>query len=150
MSSRFHALNNLATNTVKAEYSTKITGLFAENVFTHQTARQFLSDEAFKSLMGSIKSGQKIDRAMAAQIANGIRAWAETKGVKVTHWFNKNPTLLLFPVVVYGPLLRQGATPPGILPPRLLSWISAMEKRFASLRSLFLIPGNHWIIKRRF
>jgi glutamine synthetase len=88
MSSRFHALNNLATNTVKAEYSTKITGLFAENVFTHQTARQFLSDEAFKSLMGSIKSGQKIDRAMAAQIANGIRAWAETKGVThFTHWF---------------------------------------------------------------
>jgi glutamine synthetase len=68
--------------------STKITAIFAENVFTHQVARQFLSDEAFKSLLGSIRAGQKIDRSMAAQIANGIRAWAETKGVThFTHWF---------------------------------------------------------------
>jgi glutamine synthetase len=51
-------------------------------------ARQFLSDEAFKSLLGSIRAGQKIDRSMAAQIANGIRAWADTKGVThFTHWF---------------------------------------------------------------
>jgi glutamine synthetase len=66
----------------------KITAIFAENVFTHQVARQFLSDEAFKSLIASIRAGQKIDRAMAAQIANGIRAWAESKGVThFTHWF---------------------------------------------------------------
>ncbi|HYK55194.1 MAG TPA: glutamine synthetase III, partial [Flavisolibacter sp.] len=62
--------------------------IFAENVFTHQVARQFLSDEAYKSLMGSIRAGQKIDRSMAAQIANGVRAWAESKGVThFTHWF---------------------------------------------------------------
>jgi len=89
MSLRFTALNNLLTSEgVSPEDSTKITAIFAENVFTHQVARQFLSDEAFKSLMGSIRAGQKIDRAMAAQIANGIRAWAETKGVThFTHWF---------------------------------------------------------------
>jgi glutamine synthetase len=88
MSLRFQALNNLATPTRTPDYSTKITAIFAENVFTYQTARQFLSDEAYKSLMGSIKSGQKIDRSMAAQIANGIRAWAESKGVThFTHWF---------------------------------------------------------------
>src|SRR5688572_15280947 len=88
MSLRFHALNNLSGITVPNDYSTKITGIFAENVFTQEVARQFLSDEAFKSLMGSVKAGQKIDRVMAAQIANGIRAWAETKGVShFTHWF---------------------------------------------------------------
>ena len=66
----------------------KITAIFAENVFTQQVARQFLSDEGFKSLINSIKAGQKIDRAMAAQIANGIRAWAESKNVShFTHWF---------------------------------------------------------------
>jgi glutamine synthetase len=89
MSLRFHALNNLF-EPVKTEpvSSAKITAIFAENVFTHAVARQFLSDEAFKSLMGSIKSGQKIDRAMANQIGNGIRAWAESKGVShFTHWF---------------------------------------------------------------
>ncbi len=90
MSLRFHALTNLQTAIPAAspETFTKVTALFAENVFTHQTARQFLSEEAFKSLMASIKAGQKIDRTMASEIATGIRAWAETKGVShFTHWF---------------------------------------------------------------
>ena len=86
---RFKAIDNLATGqnvTIKA--STKITGIFGENVFTHKTARQFLSDEAYKSLLASIKSGKKIDRNMGSQIANGLRAWAESKGVThYTHWF---------------------------------------------------------------
>jgi glutamine synthetase len=89
MSLRFSALNNLlVSEKIQPENPTKITGIFAENVFTHQVARKFLSDEAYKSLITSIKAGQKIDRAMASQIANGIRAWAETKGVShFTHWF---------------------------------------------------------------
>ncbi|MDB5197815.1 MAG: glutamine synthetase type [Flaviaesturariibacter sp.] len=88
MSLRFEALKNLNAKNSSNEYSTKITAIFAENVFTYQTARSFLSDEAYKSLMGSIKSAQKIDRSMAAQIANGLRAWAESKGVThFTHWF---------------------------------------------------------------
>ena len=89
MSLRFSALNNLlVSEKVQTESPTKITAIFAENVFTLQVARKFLSDEAYKSLVASIKSSQKIDRAMASQIANGIRAWAETKGVShFTHWF---------------------------------------------------------------
>jgi glutamine synthetase len=90
MSLRFDALQNLLESgkTSPEVAATKITAIFAENVFTHSVSRKFLSDEAYKSLMGSIKVGQKIDRAMAAQIANGIRAWAESKGVShFTHWF---------------------------------------------------------------
>ncbi len=89
MHPRFNALSNLFTpEKTLHESSTKITGIFAENVFTYQVARQFLSDEAYKSLMASVKAGQKIDRSMANQIANGIRAWAESKGVShFTHWF---------------------------------------------------------------
>ncbi|MES1214194.1 MAG: glutamine synthetase III, partial [Bacteroidota bacterium] len=89
MSLRFNAIQNLSANTdvVMKDFG-KITGIFGANVFTHKTAREFLSDEAYKSLMTSIKAGQKIDRAMANQIANGIRAWAESKGVThFTHWF---------------------------------------------------------------
>jgi glutamine synthetase len=38
--------------------------------------------------MASVRAGQKIDRAMANHIANGIRAWPEAKGVShFTHWF---------------------------------------------------------------
>ncbi len=72
----------------KAPGNSKITGIFGENVFTLKTGREFLSDEAYKSLAGSIKSGKKIDRTMANQIASGLRQWAETKGVThYTHWF---------------------------------------------------------------
>jgi glutamine synthetase len=73
---------------VTIENSSRITAIFGDNVFTPKTAREFLSDEAYKSLMSSVKAGQKIDRSMANQIASGIRAWAEAKGVThFTHWF---------------------------------------------------------------
>ncbi|MFZ4771480.1 MAG: glutamine synthetase III, partial [Ferruginibacter sp.] len=87
---RSHALENLTSNPVevKVSGSSKITAIFNENVFTLKIARQFLSDEAYKSLVSSIKGGKKIDRVMGGQIANGVRAWAESKGVThFTHWF---------------------------------------------------------------
>jgi glutamine synthetase len=86
---RFKAINDLThSNGTAVEGSTEITGIFGENVFTLKTAREFLSDEAYKSLLTSIKGGKKIDRAMANQISAGLRQWAESKGVThYTHWF---------------------------------------------------------------
>jgi glutamine synthetase len=85
---RFKALSQISSTAPEVSATDKVTTIFAENVFTHQVARQFLSDEGYKSLMASVKNGQKIDRAMANQIAFGIRAWAESKGVThYTHWF---------------------------------------------------------------
>ncbi len=87
---RFKALEGLSYNSteVSVPNSTKISPIFGENVFTLKTAREYLSDEAYKSLMASIKSGRKIDRVVANQIATGLRAWAESKGVThFTHWF---------------------------------------------------------------
>ncbi len=90
MSLRFNAIGNITNEStgVPIPSSTKITGIFNENVFTVKTAREFLSDEAYKSLVTSIRGGKKIDRIVANQIANGLRAWAESKGVThYTHWF---------------------------------------------------------------
>lgn len=89
MSLRFNGLTNLVSgSSVKVDSPAKITSIFASNVFTLKVAREFLSDEAYKSLQASIKAHQKIDRAMANQIASGIRSWAESKGVThFTHWF---------------------------------------------------------------
>src|SRR5579864_7641655 len=86
---RVKAINDLSTKTpVELDGSKKITAIFGENVFKLSTAREFLSDEAFKSLTGSIKGGKKIDRLVANQIAAGLRQWAELKGVThYTHWF---------------------------------------------------------------
>jgi len=90
MSLRFQAISDLTNepNVISEVNAKKITTIFGENVFTLKTAREYLSDEAYKSLTGSIKGGKKIDRAAAGSIANGIRAWAESKGVThFTHWF---------------------------------------------------------------
>ena len=89
MSLRFDAIRQLTDkSSVQVGTPNKTTTFFASNVFTIKTAREFLSDEAFKSLRASVKAGMKIDREMANQIANGMRAWAETKGVThYTHWF---------------------------------------------------------------
>jgi glutamine synthetase len=90
MSLRFQAINNLTKDTAQPgpEGPTRITAVFGDNVFTLKTARQFLSDEGYKSLVNSIREGKKVDRAVAGQIANGIRSWAEAKGVThFTHWF---------------------------------------------------------------
>ncbi len=89
MSLRFQAINGLLNSPNEVAVGTsKVSAIFNENVFTLKTAREFLSDEAYKSLRSSIRGGKKIDRTVANQIAAGIRGWAEGKGVThFTHWF---------------------------------------------------------------
>lgn len=86
---RFNALDTVfERKSTAVSGSTKITAIFGENVFTLKVAREFLSDEAYKSLVASVKGSKKIDRTVANQIAAGIRHWAESKGVThYTHWF---------------------------------------------------------------
>lgn len=87
---RLNALHELFSNSKFYEVppSKKITGFFGENVFDLKTAREFLSDEAYKSLVSSIKNQTKIDRKMGDQIASALKGWAESKNVThYTHWF---------------------------------------------------------------
>ncbi len=90
MSLRFEIIEDILTHPTITftQNDAKITDIFGENVFTLTVARQFLNEDAFKSLSASIKSSKKIDRSVANQIANGLKAWAQTKGVShFTHWF---------------------------------------------------------------
>jgi glutamine synthetase len=87
---RFNAIKNLTSRDqdIRSYDNKKVTALFASNVFTAKAQREYLSDEAYKSLSTSIKTGSKIDRKMAEQIANGMKAWAMEKGVShYSHWF---------------------------------------------------------------
>jgi len=87
---RLQAIQNLANHSINHTKNSfkKITAIFNENVFTLNIAREYLSDEAYKSLLASIQTSKKIDRTVANQIASGIRSWAEAKGVThYTHWF---------------------------------------------------------------
>ncbi|MGN6193844.1 MAG: glutamine synthetase III family protein [Ginsengibacter sp.] len=87
---RLNALHELFSTTKFYEVppSKRITSFFGENVFDLKTAREFLSDEAYKSLVSSIKNQTKIDRKMGDQIASGLKSWAMSKNVThYTHWF---------------------------------------------------------------
>lgn len=87
---RFQAIKALTSGDqdVRSYGDSRITALFASNVFTTKAQREYLSDEAYKSLTNSVRTGSKIDRKMAEQIANGMKAWAMERGVThFTHWF---------------------------------------------------------------
>ena len=87
---RLNALHELFSNSKIQEVppSKKITSFFGENVFTLKKAREFLSDEAYKSLVSSIKNQTKIDRKMGDQIASALKSWADSRNVThYTHWF---------------------------------------------------------------
>ncbi|MBK7762232.1 MAG: glutamine synthetase III [Bacteroidetes bacterium] len=87
---RFQAIKSLTNRQqdIRGYGDHRVTAIFASNVFTQKAQREYLSDEAYKSLINSVKTGSKIDRRMAEQIANGMKAWAMEKGVThFTHWF---------------------------------------------------------------
>ncbi len=88
---RFQALQSVANaeeKKINGYGEKRITTMFGSNVFSGRTIREYLSDEAYKSLMNSAKSGSRVDRRMADQVAAGMKAWAEERGVThFTHWF---------------------------------------------------------------
>jgi glutamine synthetase len=50
--------------------------------------REYLTKEAFSSIMDAIKKGTKIQRHIADQVAVAMKDWAMSKGVThYTHWF---------------------------------------------------------------
>jgi glutamine synthetase len=87
---RLNALHDLFASSKFTEVpaSKTISQLFGENVFDLKKAREFMSDEAYKSLTSSIKNQTRIDRKMGDQIASALKNWALSRGVThFTHWF---------------------------------------------------------------
>ncbi len=66
----------------------KVSEIFAENVFTETAMKSYLSEDAFLSVMAATKTGHKIDRKIADQVASAMKSWAISKGAThYTHWF---------------------------------------------------------------
>ncbi|MDB4206354.1 glutamine synthetase III [Flavobacteriaceae bacterium] len=86
---RFHALKqSLDRSPTKVAKESKRSEIFGANVFGFKTMQQFLTKEAFNSLMRAIDKGDKINRSIADQIASSMKDWAMAKGVShYTHWF---------------------------------------------------------------
>ena len=78
----------MSRTTRKLEFDGKISEVFGENVFHVEIMREYLPNEAYKSMMESIQNGTRLDRKIADQVASAMKDWALTKGAThYTHWF---------------------------------------------------------------
>ncbi|WP_435355012.1 glutamine synthetase III [Emticicia sp. SJ17W-69] len=80
------AQNRQAT---KVEIPTgKVTDFYGSNIFNDEVMRAMLSPEAYMKVTVAIKSGDKIDREIADEVAAAMKSWAVSKGAThYTHWF---------------------------------------------------------------
>ncbi len=61
---------------------------FRFNVFNEEKMLQYLTKEALEKVKGAIFSGSNIDRKIADQVAEGMKAWAISMGAThYSHWF---------------------------------------------------------------
>ena len=62
---------------------------FGMNVFDQAKMKKHLSRDAFKAVIDAIEKGTTIDRKIADQVAQGMKAWAVENGAThYTHWFH--------------------------------------------------------------
>jgi len=62
--------------------------IFAEDVFTVKTMRDFLSSTGYHSLMDTILKRTSLDPHIADEVADAMKTWALSKGAThFTHWF---------------------------------------------------------------
>jgi glutamine synthetase len=83
------ALQEVYNRTPKTpEYNGKLSELYGKNVFHKSVMREYLTEEAFESVMAAIDNGATIDRRVADQVASAMKDWALSKGAThYTHWF---------------------------------------------------------------
>ncbi len=89
---RFKALETLSFKNFRqdnaVEVPAKLSELYCQNVFSEETMREYLTKEAFNSIIDAVKKGSKIQRHIADQVAVAMKDWALSKGVThYTHWF---------------------------------------------------------------
>ena len=86
---RFNAIRETYNREpVLIEEIEKRSQFFGDNVFNEFSMRQFMTKDAFNSVMNAIEYGTKIDRKIADQVAAGMKDWALSKGAThYTHWF---------------------------------------------------------------
>ncbi len=88
---RFKALEKTLERKVeKVNYpSKKVSEYFGSMTFNMSVMRQYLTDEAYNSVLNTINKGISIDRKVIDQIASAMKSWAIDKGAThYTHWFH--------------------------------------------------------------
>lgn len=69
-------------------YEGKVSEIYGQNVFHTEVMREYLPSEAYKLVLATIETGDRLDRKVADQVASAMKDWALTKGAThYTHWF---------------------------------------------------------------
>jgi glutamine synthetase len=69
-------------------FSTRMSELYGQNVFNQDSMREYLTEQAYKSVLEATFEGKRIDRKVADQVASAMKDWALAKGAThYTHWF---------------------------------------------------------------
>ena len=86
---RFQALNAVLTRNIpEVELPSRLSEIYACNVFDKKKMKEFLSEEAMESVNDSIVHGASIERDVAEQVAAAMKSWAIGLGAThYTHWF---------------------------------------------------------------
>ena len=86
---RFKAIETaLKRKHIVIEETKKRSDLYGQQVFNETVMQEFMSRDAFNSVVSAIQKGAKIDRKIADQIAAGMKSWALSKNAThYTHWF---------------------------------------------------------------
>ena len=86
---RFNALKEtLNRKPLEIKESGRKSDAFGKNVFNEHAMRQYMTKEAYQSVMDAIEFGKKIDRKVANQVAAAMKDWALSKNAThYTHWF---------------------------------------------------------------
>ena len=86
---RFHALKEVFKHKpIHIEENHRRSEIFGANVFNESIMRQYLTKEAYESVINAVGKGSKIERSVADHISTGMKEWAISKGAThYTHWF---------------------------------------------------------------
>ncbi|WP_372775467.1 glutamine synthetase III [Mangrovibacterium sp.] len=88
---RFKALDEvLAREPLQVHREHNLTSdYFGVKVFDRPKMKKYLSKEAYKAVYDAVDNSAPIDRKMADQVAQGMKAWATENGAThYTHWFH--------------------------------------------------------------
>ncbi len=88
---RFKALQEVLSRepmTVRRE-DNLTSDYYGISVFDRPKMKKYLSKEAYKAVIDAVDNSAPIDRKMADQVAQGMKAWATENGAThYTHWFH--------------------------------------------------------------
>lgn len=88
---RFKAVDSAISRVNSVQNSkefVKYSSIFQKNVFTLTKMKDYLSKNAYESLLLSIDQGTPIDHDLAEHVSQAMKSWAMSNGVShYTHWF---------------------------------------------------------------